>query len=789
MGRAVAVLGAVGAEDLAEVGGKGANLGELVRGGFPVPAGFVVGSGAYLAASAEAGLAADVAIPDRLRAAVVEAYECLGAGPVAVRSSAVAEDLPGASFAGQHDSFLNVIGADAVLEAVRRCWNSLWSERAVAYRQPLAVPPDQVRMAVVVQAMVQAEFAGVMFTANPVTGERGEVVVAASPGLGESVVSGLGTPDHFLVDGNGRIREHTAGSVGADTARLPDAIALELAALGRSVAGHFGRPQDLEWAYAAGRVWLVQTRPMTALPPPPLHLNRLARLIGRDIAETLPVRPYPMDVTTVTGAALRSVERLQYELCGLRIDLLDALRETDGVVDRLVPPAPCPTVALLAAPMRNWRRRRRYDPARWTADPRFGQIERGLAELTARDPASLPWAELVRVPSRAVELFERHVDLWVDYEPGAAAAPGRLRMALTALGLRALAPSLILGVRSRTEDCNDALAELAAVVRADPAASTAFAEVETDALADALLHDTGLTGFRAAFEAFLAEYGHRETISGLLASSPTWREAPATVLTLVGLLLEEPPGAGAPNTPPDAASRRVAEHRLVRLARRGPAMQRRIEAARAAIAWREDSHFHVTRVVAPLRASLLEIGRHLAVADVLSDRQEIFHLRLEELEALGEPDRMTSSHRHELRALVRARAAARAGLAGVPLIAAATLFPPAPRRTGDLVVGTAASGGRATGPVCLVRDPAEFGKLRAGDVLVCPYTNPAWTPLFRRAVAVVIDGGSVASHAAIVAREYGIPAVVATGTGTSVLAEGQAVTVDGDTGRVRAATG
>src|SRR5919197_6375147 len=184
----VAPLAAFGKADLASAGGKGANLGELIRAGFP-----------------------SVAVPDEVRAAIVAAYQELGGGPVAVRSSATAEDLPGAAFAGQQDTYLNVVGEAALIDAVRRCWGSLWTDRAIAYRRKLGTDDTEVSIAVVVQRMVDAETAGVMFTANPVTGDRTQIVVDASSGLGEAVVSRLVTPDHYVLDRHGKAREFRPG--------------------------------------------------------------------------------------------------------------------------------------------------------------------------------------------------------------------------------------------------------------------------------------------------------------------------------------------------------------------------------------------------------------------------------------------------------------------------------------------------------------------------------------------------------------------------------------------------
>src|SRR5262245_15805882 len=304
---------------LAIVGGKAGNLGEMSRVGLPVPPGFCVTTDAYrratnddalrrilediaatappdtiaLSAHAARARAAILAMtmPPDIAVAVSDAYRGLGATqPVAVRSSATAEDLPMASFAGQQDTYLNIVGTDAVLDAVHRCWASLWTDRAVSYRATNAIDPRSVQLAVVVQRMVDAAVAGVMFTANPVTGKRGETVIDASPGLGEAVVSGAVNPDHFVVSSTtGQIVERRLGdkrfmitaTFGGGTAHVTrdaadatfcvtDDQVRGLVALGQRVASHYGSPQDTEWAIDGnGVAWLTQARPVTTLFPLP----------------------------------------------------------------------------------------------------------------------------------------------------------------------------------------------------------------------------------------------------------------------------------------------------------------------------------------------------------------------------------------------------------------------------------------------------------------------------------------------------------------------------------------
>ena len=812
----VVPLTAVGRDDLALAGGKGANLGELIAAGLPVPDGFVVTTAAYaelidrcgiaeriprlLDAGDGAGIRAEFAaaeIPAAMAEAITAAYRELGRGPVAVRSSATAEDLPGAAFAGQQDTYLNVEGDDALLDAVRRCWGSLWTDRAIAYRRRLGIGPEQVRIAVVVQRMVNPDAAGVMFTADPVSGDRDRIVVDASPGLGEAVVSGRVTPDHYELDRRGTVLAWTPGraevvvraAAGGGLAEeagqatgerlLGDAALAGLARLGVAVQDRFGRPMDIEWALAGGRVWLVQARPMTALPPPPVRLNAIQRRLGEMLLDYLPTRPYPMDMSTWIPYGPAGMMAEVARSLGVRGLFEGALEEQDGVVYRILPRPPRLTPKALAAPFLLLHRAGRFDPARWTEDPRFTGFLREVERLRGLDPAAMPWPELIRLPRRALDAVRPITELRRDYLPRGALMVLRLVAALLPLGAAAMWADLLAGARTRTEDGNRALERLAAQVREDPRLKAAVDALDLDRV-------KGFTGFWAEFTAFLAEYGHRETGSPVLASSPTWEETPEVVLGMLKVLAASPPSPSAGRS--GEAERRLRAHPWLRSPRRWARMARRIAAARTAWAFREDTHFYFTMPLPVLRRALLEIGARLRDAGVLETAEDVFHLRLEEVEAAGDPATMPRSRREELAATARARAARRQELAGVRLIDPRAVYPDRGDLGDALVRGTPGGGGTVTGPVRIIRDPSEFGRLAEGEVLVCPNTNPSWTPLFQRAAAVVVDAGGIGSHAAIVAREYGLPAVLGTATGTAVLTDGQMVTVDGDAGVVRSAS-
>src|SRR5687767_1173457 len=415
-----------------------------------------------------------------------------------------------------------------------------------------------------------------------------------TPGRREVVLRG--------VDGGG-----VAHTVDEQVDPLPDEAVVELARLGRAVAAHFGRPSDIEWARAAGQVWLVQARPMTALPPSPLRLGRVRRRLGQQLLDYFTDRPYPLDVSAwILPGIGRLVERMLAEIPGLRVDVSELLPEVDGVVDRFVPPLPRPTRAMLTAPARLAGRIRRFAPAAWERDPRFARFQKEMRDLNATTLTEHDWTDLTATVRRALAATDLVADLRVDYLPRAGYDLLRLHVMQAVLGRRALSGQLTLGARTRTEDANRALEALAAEVRDDPVLTDAFAELDGPALLERVTGDAAFGAFHAALRKFLAEYGHRETTSPLLMSAPTWIDAPATVLALVSVLAAGPappsPGAAA------AAEERLARHPLIRATGTAEAARRVVEAARAGIAFREDSHFYATAVLPVLRRVALETG-------------------------------------------------------------------------------------------------------------------------------------------------------------------------------------
>lgn len=445
----IAPLESFGAADISMVGGKAANLGEMRRAGLPVPPGFVITTKAYEAAAERAGVSdllgrAEVSsaelrdallaidVPADLHEQITEAYRSLGENAaVAVRSSATAEDLPGAAFAGQQDTYLNVMGADAVVDAVRRCWASLWTDRAVAYRRDLGIDASEISIAVVVQAMVDSEYAGVMFTAEPVSGARDRIVVDAAEGLGEAVVSGVVTPDHYVLDQNGAllgwtpgraevtIRPVQGGGVTHDAAPaseegrrlLNDETLATLAEHARNLADHFGRPQDIEWALAEGGVWITQSRPMTALPPETGPLSFSQRLQASVLTEFLPLRPYPLDMTTTLARGPVQMMNQITSHFGVKGAFELVLREQDGVMVEFRPRPIRPTPKALLNPIRLGLKARRFRPVDWADDPRQKEFLQELDRVEALDLETMPWPYLLRVPDRVLATLDYCRDL------------------------------------------------------------------------------------------------------------------------------------------------------------------------------------------------------------------------------------------------------------------------------------------------------------------------------------------------------------------------------------------
>lgn len=818
---AVLSLAAVAAADLEQVGGKAANLGELLRAGFPVPPGFAITTAAYdqvvsanalatliARASVEQGGAAlreafaVATIPPDLETAILRAYREMGGGAVAVRSSATAEDLPDAAFAGQQDTFLGILSEQALLNAVRRCWGSLWSDRALAYRAQQGYAALPVKLAVVVQRMVAADAAGVMFTANPITGARDETIIDASTGLGEAIVSGLVTPDHITLR-KGRlgwkiverregrreveIRARVDGGVeevqgsGSGPA-VPDSTLRQLARMGAAIADHFGRPQDIEWAWAGGRIYALQSRPITALPPAPRR--SLFGMPQGGPTEYFQVRPYPLDLTTWMPRMFQALSRMLP--LGSALPNMQSLMDVeDGIALRVRgTPDIRKTPDLFLMPFRLLALAIQHDPRDWRGDPDLHAALQRIQELRERDVATQSWPQLLAMADDALAIPDELVKMRSRYFPRTLLAMLGLRLLLGMVGREQQFGTLLSGFPNKTLEANQALEALAVEVRANPELAAHFAREDASTLRTDLEQFPAGRAFNDQLTAFLRTYGHRELASPVLISQPMWGDSPTAVLGMIKSL-----AAGfAPARRESTAWQEARDEILALPDMAFPplrwAFTRLLEGARRFPSLREDTHFYMTAPIPILRAIFLEMGRRLVQIGVLDEPADVFNLLFAELQGLAHPWPPSAETREHLVTAVRTRIARREELGETPEM------PPLPAKASTEAVadaiahGTPGSPGVAEGPVRIVRGPADFGSLLPGEVLVAPFTNPAWTPLFGRIAAVIVDAGSAMSHAAIVAREYGVPAVMGTGNAMTQLHNGQRVRVDGTRGLV-----
>lgn len=836
--RLVRSLGSLRSSDAGIAGGKGANLGELMAAGFPVPDGFVLTTDAYRltarsTAADEAGPSEAVRrlrtseVPPEIADAVGAAYRSLGEGPVAVRSSATAEDLPDASFAGQQDTILDVTGNDDLLDAIRRCWASLWNERAVAYRHANDVDEVDLALAVVVQRMVDAAAAGVMFTADPVTGRRGRVVIEAAPGLGEAVVSGRVNPDRYVIDpGSSAIAE---GRITGERPVVDVAIVQELARLGRRVEAHFGFPQDIEFAQDRGSaLWLVQSRPITTLYPLPTGVPDAGAdprvYLSVNVAQGYfePFTPMgihafqllasPADVRNGTAHANLRPPMLVEAGGRLYADLTSAFRNRIGraVLLRLMGAGEARSGRVLAA---------------LASDPRF-RVRRGSPSGSDLGVEALGRGSVLRRVVRLLEKpdatrrrllldVERLARLDLPPSPTAAdrldaterlfrTVPQRLFPRLIPLVLAGHLPWLaarwVLGSRASDEELQTvvraaphnpttemdlALWRLAVEVRDDPLSREAVATRPASDLARAYHAGTLPRPLQRGLSNFLDRYGFR-AIGEIDLGVPRWSEDPTHIIGAVSNYLRLGDDALAPDRQ-FARGEREAEAMVGRLLARvrGPRralLRFLLGRVRALVGTREEPKFEMVRLILSRGRELLRpVGDELAAAGRLATTEDIYFLTLPEVRRglAGEDFREQVATRRAAYARERARRHIPRILLSDGTDAEVALLP-APE--GGLR-GSAASPGTVTAPARVVRSPQGV-QLEPGEILVAPSTDPGWTPLFLTAGGLVMEMGGMMSHGAVVAREYGIPAVVGVADATERIATGDRVTVDGSAGAV-----
>ncbi len=842
------------------VGGKGAYLGELSRiEGVRVPAGFCVTTDAFRRIMAGAPSIDDrlgrlsrlnpgdresirtlsaeirraiegIPIPDDVAAAVTSAIAQLGErAAYAVRSSATAEDLPTASFAGQQDTYLNVVGPAEILQHVSRCWASLFTERAVTYRLRNGFGHRKLHMAVVVQQMVFPQAAGILFTADPVTGNRKVASLAASFGLGEGLVSGLVNADVYEVrDGEvvakavaakqlaihaspaGGTEEQTLEPERQEQPALTDAQVVRLAQLGQRIEAHFGCPQDIEWCLVDDDFQIVQSRPITTLFPIPEvgdGENHVYVSVGHGQMMTDPMKPLGLSVWQLTtprpmneagGRLFVDVTRALGSPTS-RAGLLEVMGKSDPLIrdaletilDRgdFIPSLP--GEGPVGAPAGD-------APAPIETDPAI------VAELIGRTQSSIAMLKRnirTKVGSALVDFILEDIQELkrILFDPqshqvfmSAMEAAWGLNEQLQAwLGEKNAVDTLTQSVpHNVTSEMGLALLDVADVIRPHPEVVAFLRHVEDESFLDELVKLAGGREARDAILAWLDKYGMR-CVGEIDITRPRWSERPTTVVPVIlGNIKNFESGAGKGRFEQGRQEAWEKEQELLERLRALPDGERKAEEAkrmidrvRTFIGYREYPKYGMVSRYFVYKQALLEEAERLVQAHVLHEKEDIFYLRFEELQdvvRMNQVDGQLIRERKEAFRSYQALTPPRVLTSDGEGIAGAYRRVDLPA---GALVGLPVSAGTVEGRARVILDMAE-ADLEPGDILVTAYTDPSWTPLFVTIKGLVTEVGGVMTHGAVIAREYGLPAVVGVEHATRLIQDGQRIRLHGTDGYV-----
>jgi rifampicin phosphotransferase len=860
MGSYVLGLEEIDQTQVAVVGGKGAHLGELSRiESVRVPAGFCVTTGAFRRIVAEApsiddgldrlsrlnpddreaigALSADIrrtleaiAIPDDLATAITRALARLGErSAYAIRSSATAEDLPTASFAGQQDTYLNVVGPTAILQDISRCWASLFTERAVTYRLRNGFDHRRLHMAVVVQQMVFPQAAGILFTADPVTSNRKVAAVEACFGLGEALVSGLAHADVYTVrDGNivakavatkqraivaspgGGTQEQAIEPTRQEQPALTDAQVVQLAQLGRQIEAHFGRAQDIEWCLADDHFHIVQSRPITTLFPIPEvgdRENHVYLSVGHQQMMTDPMKPLGLSMWKLTSPApmyeaggrlfVDATQRLASPAS--RTGLLEVIGKSDPLIrDALetvlergdfIPSLPDEGPG--GVPVGGAPTPIETDPAIVTeliarTQDSIAAVKRDIQTKSGSELFDFILADIQEL--RRVLFDPQSHQVWMV----AMEATWWLNEQLQAwLGEKNAADPLTQSVPYNvTSEMGLALLDVADAIRPHPDVVAFLQHVEDEGFLDVLVELAGGREARDAIQAFLDKYGMR-CVGEIDITKPRWSERPATLVPIIlGNIKNFEPGAGERRFEQGRQEAWTNERELLERLRALPdgeqkaeETKRMIGRVRTFIGYREYPKYGMVSRYFVYKQALLEEAERLVQAQVLREKEDIFYLAFQELHDVVRTKRVDEQ-------LIRQRKDAfRSYQALTPprvLTSDGEALAGSYRRDdvpAGALVGLAVSAGTIEGRARVILDMAE-ADLEAGDILVTAYTDPSWSPLFVAISGLVTEVGGLMTHGAVIAREYGLPAVVGVEHATRLIRDGERIRVHGSDGYV-----
>ncbi|UCC21689.1 MAG: hypothetical protein JSW23_07715 [Planctomycetota bacterium] len=876
----VVSLNAIRKAEESTVGPKAASLSRMMRIGLPVPPGFCVTEAAFrrhitannltdkiqsaldkltkakphAAASLLSELRhaiIDAPVADALRDDIASHYRALAAERLAVRSSATAEDLPGHSFAGQYDTCLGVADLPACIDAVKICWASLWTDRAYTYRQTNGFDHLKVNMAVIVQSLVPADAAGVIFTADPLTGYSSRIVIEACFGLADSLVSGKVSPDRFRIARDTltiisrNISEKKSKSVLAPRAGvhqqavpphlaeqpcIDDTLITKLAKLAQKAERKFGSPQDIEWAVSGNRLFFLQSRPVTSRPPQKSWQDRqvwtnaavrdvapdvvtptfwslmeqcidplfgpLFRVVGADIGDNplaglVAGRVY-FNINTIM-AIVRNLPASAHTAIacsagGQHIQQFD-LGQLDIPPEDLPEFKHCLIKALLRLPI-SICQIYRHRTAKSFA---FLQILAHTNKTNRmRDLTKTSSTELVNLLLGTIEKSFNEVNLLYVFVPLSwlPLVYGFCRRWLGDENGR-LANSLLAGAADMQDvQAGIALWELAQKAAADPALrQTVLSADNWQKLQPSLTASPSARDFLKAWDEFMTLHGHH-CRGEILLFVPRWYETPDYILSIVKTYIE----AADKHNPLSDLNKRINQReqllddtlKKLRNPLKRILLKRAVLKARKALAFRENVKSEVVRLLSRSREALLELGRRLTADQIFESPDDIFFVTFQELPAV-----VDNTADFDIRQTIRDRRLEyekNKSLSPPPVVVGRfdpdKYTPPEIDTDAAVLHGIATSPGAVTGPARVILRSDDRQHVLPGEILVAPFTDPGWTPYFVTAAGVVMDQGGLLSHGSIIAREFGIPAVVNVGPATKIIKTGQKIHLDANNGHV-----
>ncbi len=858
---------------LERVGGKGASLARMAAAGLSVPPGFHITTDAYrhfvatnnlqktiqkamttvnsddLATLEDSSTCigihfAESTIPSDIVEAICQAYVRLGGSEpaTAVRSSATAEDLPGASFAGQQESYLNIRGEARVLNAVKRCWASLWTARAIGYRIRHNIVSEEVSLAVVVQRFIPADAAGILFTANPLTGARNQIMINAAWGLGEAIVGGFVTPDTVVIDKvsgmmlTKEIADKEVMTVSAlhgtheepvptnrrRIAVLSEAQGEALRCIAIQIEQLHGQPMDIEWAIADKQFFVLQARPITTLPEDAVGTGiasvkewKLPKPGGcymrSSVIELLPDPLSPLFATLALPIWNQATHEILREMGIDNIVSHDPLVTINGFAYYDITITPMQAIRLILMVPRLIAfiaHMQRTAHLRWQQQARPAY----LAVINKWDRVDLETTSATQMLNRIREILTVAAKYYLTIQDGILLAAYRSEAIFTVVYEEFIkrsddprAQAFLLGYSSSPIEAEKSLYNLAQWVCSQEGLADILKNMSSEQFLAAYRSEHSVSGnqpswsqFQRHLDAHLARFGH--AIYDLDFVKPVLADDPTPLLEPLKFFLSGQASDPYIRQATTTTAREQAEQALLSRLRgiRLVLFRRLMQRAQSFAPLREDALADVGLGWPLLRCLLREIGQRLAKARRIERTDNVFWLTADEIETAAlalDSGRSIESYQTSVikrQALWRSTQkttppvvlpkGGRTRFLGIDFsrwLPAATY-----QEISHVIKGIGASPGRVTGPVRVLHATDEFNQMRPGEILVARVTTLAWTPLFTLAKGVVTDIGGPLSHSSIVAREYHIPAVLGTGIATECLYSGQLVTVDGDAGTV-----